>query len=167
MKKEAVFPLLVVNDGSIWTSAWYSSKTQFNKVFLLAERKDGDDYSTCKRNTKDEVKLRTGHSIPAFLLAKLAAWIRNASVGKPYRSQSYPSNNVETCFPSLFCSYMQGYYSYHPGKRCPEQFLVYYLLLGISRDPVRHTVQYLSILILHQERMKSNAYTSSSVVTKQ
>lgn len=38
----------------------------------MAERKDGDDYSTCKRNTKDEVKLRTGHSIPAFLLAQVS-----------------------------------------------------------------------------------------------
>lgn len=166
MKEAAAFLLLVVNDGSIWTSARYSSKTQFNKVFLLAERKDGDHNSTCKRNTKDEVKLRTGHSISAILLAKLAAWTRNTSVGKPYTSQLYPFNNMERFSTSILFLHVRLPLIL-PREEMSSAISSFYLLPGISRDPIRYTLEYLSILIFHQERIKSNAYMSSSVVTKQ
>lgn len=133
-----MFLLLVVNDGSIWTCAWYGSKTQFNKVFLLTERKDCDHYSTSERSTPGTWSAPSSLSHHLSLLLSLESHLgKHTQVEELYRSRPCPPNHVETCFPSLPFPYKQKiHHPDHPGKRCPEQFLITYLLQGIFRGPV-------------------------------
>lgn len=139
MKEETVVLLLVVNDGSIWTRAWYGSKTQFNKVFLLAERKDCDHYSTSKRSTPGtwNAPSSTSHHprLPLSLESQLG---KHTRVGELYRSKPYPPNRLETCFPL---------YPFLTGRKFTTLttqgrdvlnnfFFVTYLLKGIFRGSV-------------------------------
>lgn len=128
MKEAATFLLLVVNDGSIWTCAWYSSKTQFNEVFLLAERKDCDQYSTSKKSTPGTRCAPSSISLHLSLPLSLESHLgRNTWIEELYRSKYCWANRGEACFPPPPFSYEEVHPPDHPGKRCPELFLCYLL----------------------------------------
>lgn len=169
MKEAATFLLLVVNDGSIWTCAWYSSKTQFNKVFLLAERKDCDQYSTSKKSTPGTRCAPSSISLHLSLPLSLESHLGKEHLDRRIvQIQILLSQPCESLLSTSTLFLWKSSPPDHPKKRCPELFVTYWLI-DISGGPVTYRLDYLPIqrvLILHQKR-KFNSSMNSSVVRKQ